>query len=56
MTDKQRPFGVSMTEREFAECLHADEAAFRSPIPTQMVSNGEYNPCRKPRSKRRSNS
>ncbi len=44
MTDKQRPFGVSMTEREFAECLPADEAAFRSPIPTQMVSNGEYNP------------
>ena len=44
MTDKQRPFGVSMTEREFDECLHADEAAFRSPIPTQMVSNGEYNP------------
>ncbi len=44
MTDKQRPFGVSMTDREFDECLHADEAAFRSPIPTQMVSNGEYNP------------
>ena len=44
MTDKQRPFGVSMTEREFDECLHADEAAFRSPIPTQIVSNGEYNP------------
>ncbi|MFN6100542.1 MAG: hypothetical protein ACK423_02195, partial [Burkholderiales bacterium] len=44
MSDKQRPFGVSMTEREFEECLHADEAAFRSPIPTQIVSNGEYNP------------
>jgi predicted TIM-barrel fold metal-dependent hydrolase len=44
MSDKQRPFGVSMTEREFDECLHADEAAFRSPIPTQIVSNGEYNP------------
>jgi hypothetical protein len=44
MTDKQRPFGVSMTEREFDECLPADEAAFRSPIPTQVVSNGEYNP------------
>ena len=27
MTDKQRPFGVSMTEREFDECLPADEAA-----------------------------
>ena len=24
MTDKQRPFGVSMTDREFAECMHAD--------------------------------
>ena len=44
MTNKQRPFGVSMTEREFDECLPADEAAFRSPIPTQIVSNGEYNP------------
>ena len=37
MTDKQRPFGVSMTDREFDECLPADEAAFRSPIPTQML-------------------
>ena len=44
MTDKQRPFGVSMTDREFDECLPADEAAFRSPVPTQIVSNGEYNP------------
>lgn len=44
MTDKPRPFGVSMTEREFAECVPADEAAFRSPVPTQIVSNGEYNP------------
>jgi len=44
MTEKQRPFGVSMTEREFDECLPADEAAFRSPIPTQVVLNGEYNP------------
>ena len=44
MTDKQRPFGVSMTDREMEECLPADEAAFRSPVPTQIVSNGEYNP------------
>ena len=44
MTEKQRPFGVSMTEREMDECLPADEAAFRSPVPTQIVSNGEYNP------------
>ena len=44
MSEKQRPFGVSMTEREMEECLPADEAAFRSPVPTQIVSNGEYNP------------
>jgi len=42
--DNRRPMGVSMTEREFAECDFADEKAFDSPIPTQMVSNGEYNP------------
>ena len=45
MTDKQRPFGVSMTEREFAECLTADQAAFRSPIPTQSVSSEEFMPA-----------
>ena len=52
MTDKQRPFGVSMTEREFDECLPADEAAFRSPIPIQIVSNGEYNPMPRPEKQR----
>ena len=25
MTDKQRPFGVSMTDREFAECIQVLE-------------------------------
>ena len=42
MTDKQRPFGVSMTEREFAECLPADEAAFRSPIPGAWFLAGAF--------------
>jgi predicted TIM-barrel fold metal-dependent hydrolase len=36
--------GVSMTDREIAECDVADEKAFDSPIPTQIISNGEYNP------------
>ena len=36
--------GVHMSERELAETLPAQRNAFRSPIPTQVVSNGEYNP------------
>jgi predicted TIM-barrel fold metal-dependent hydrolase len=33
-----------MSDEEFKLCSPADEAAFRSPVPTQVVSNGEYNP------------
>ena len=33
-----------LTERERKQTAHADEAAFASPVPTQIVSNGEYNP------------
>jgi hypothetical protein len=34
-----------LSDRELAHCLPADEAdSLRSPIPTQMVSNGEYMP------------
>jgi predicted TIM-barrel fold metal-dependent hydrolase len=40
----QRQIGVHMSDEEFKLCSPADEAAFRSPVPTQMVSNGEYNP------------
>jgi uncharacterized protein len=29
---------------ELARLEPADEAAFRSPVPTQIVSNGEFNP------------
>src|ERR1700752_3453602 len=36
--------GVHMSERELAETLPAQRNAFRSPVPTQVVSNGEYNP------------
>lgn len=42
--DTRRPFGVSMTDRELSECDVAEVSAFESPIPTQIVSNGEYNP------------
>ncbi|HVZ13518.1 MAG TPA: amidohydrolase [Bauldia sp.] len=32
------------SDRELAGLAPADEAAFRSPVPTQMVSNAEFNP------------
>ena len=40
----QRHIGVHMSDEEFKEVDYADEVAFRSPVPTQIVSNGEYNP------------
>jgi predicted TIM-barrel fold metal-dependent hydrolase len=36
--------GMYLSDRELAELAPADEAAFRSPVPTQVVSNGEFNP------------
>src|SRR5207245_10800856 len=34
-----------LDEEQIAQCARADEAeTFRSPVPTQMVSNGEYMP------------
>jgi hypothetical protein len=36
-----------LDEEQIAQCARADEAeTFRSPIPTQMVSNGEYMPVK----------
>ena len=39
----ERPAGW-LSDREIGEVDPADKAAFRSPVPTQVVSNGEYNP------------
>ena len=38
--------GTYLSERELAELAPADDA-FEAPIPTQMVSNGEFNPLPK---------
>ncbi len=35
--------GIYLSERELAQLDHS-ESAFRSPVPTQIVSNGEFNP------------
>jgi len=40
----QRHIGVHMSDDEMKLVAPADEMAFRSPVPTQVVSNGEYNP------------
>src|SRR5438876_10378280 len=40
---EERAMGTYFSEREFAPVEPA-ENAFRSPIPTQVVSNGEFNP------------
>src|ERR1700728_5484884 len=36
--------GGYLSERELAQLSFAESAAFHSPVPTQMVSNGEFNP------------
>ncbi len=33
-----------LDESQVAKCARADEAEFRSPVPTRMISNGEYMP------------
>lgn len=39
----ERPAGW-LSDRELEDVQPADKYAFRSPVPTQIVSNGEYNP------------
>src|SRR5256712_12840693 len=41
--EEEPPMGTYCSDREFARVEPA-ENAFRSPIPTQVVSNGEFNP------------
>jgi uncharacterized protein len=36
--------GSFLSERELAALAPAERAAFHAPVPTQMVSNGEFNP------------
>ncbi len=44
MSNIQRHIGVHMSDEEFKLVEGAESLEFRSPIPTQIVSNGEYNP------------
>src|SRR5438477_7662693 len=42
-----------LSPAELARTAPAETAAFRSPVPTQIVSNGEYNPLPQTREQRR---
>jgi len=44
--------GILLSDEELARLVPADEAAFRSPVPTQIVSNGEYVPMPQTRQQR----
>ena len=39
-----RPKGVHLSDEEMSRVMGAETGAMRSPIPTQIISNGEYNP------------
>ena len=41
----QRHIGVHLSDDEMKQVDPAETAAFCSPVPTQIVSNGEYNPA-----------
>jgi len=34
-----------LDEAQMAQCIRADETEFKSPVPTRMISNGEYMPA-----------
>ncbi len=41
---KQPVKGVAMSDQEMDRVEGAEKLSFRSPVPTQIISNGEYNP------------
>ena len=42
--NKERTKGVHMSDEEMSRVMGAEGGAARSPIPTQIISNGEYRP------------
>src|SRR5688500_20387611 len=45
-TRRRKPMGIWLSEREQRLVAGAEEASAETPIPTQIVSNGEYLPPR----------
>jgi hypothetical protein len=40
----EQTMGTFLSERELSQLTAPDNSAFPSPVPLQMVSNGEFNP------------
>jgi len=54
MSREDRRDDTWLSDEQLARCARADEAeAFRSPIPAQLVSNGEYMPIRQTQEQKR---
>src|SRR6516162_5119093 len=45
--------GLMLSKSELLQTEPAEQAAFRSPVPTQIVSNGEFNPLPQTEQQRR---
>jgi predicted TIM-barrel fold metal-dependent hydrolase len=43
-SEGERTMGMYLSERERSQLRPAETAAFESPVPTQVISNGEFNP------------
>src|SRR5262249_61967688 len=44
LSTKEVPMPHYLSDRELQRTLPAETGSFRSPVPTQIVSNGEFNP------------
>src|SRR5262249_18724417 len=48
----RRAMAIFLSKRELAQTEPAERVAFRSPVPTRIVSNGEFNPLPETRRQR----
>src|SRR5258706_15854439 len=46
------PMGIFLSKRELAQTEPAERLDFKSPVPTRIVSNGEFNPVPQTRRQR----
>src|SRR5262245_12092823 len=44
IAERGEAMGIFLSKRELAETEPAEKVDFKSPVPTRMVSNGEFNP------------
>src|SRR5271155_5725361 len=52
MAEGGKAMGIFLSKRELAQTEPAEKLDFKSPVPTRMVSNGEFNPLPQTRRQR----